>query len=511
MTKARNIADLLDATGDVKSTALDNVPASDDASALTTGTLDNARLPSNISDNGTEGTKVAVGTTAQRGSTTGQWRFNSTTGFFEGVGANGVIASLEPDPVISSIDDTEVDTETGGNQTFVVIGSSFTTGGTISFIGSDGTNFNATSTTHNSATQQTAVVPKSSFVNSKEPYDIKFTSASGKSGVLENVINVDNAPSWSTSAGNVGNVLEGTAISPTIQLSATDPEGDTVTYSETTSALSGAGFSLSSSGTITGTAQTVSGDTTTNFTARATAGSKTTDRNFNIITKNLNSDALLFDATNLPSNSDVYTSNTNGASVGLALENGTSLSPSTAVTLSTINGVTNGTLANGAVVSNQTNLYSNYNKPSPYGEINYGNTFWSMVKGGTHDTPTNNAWFGIYHAGSPSNGHIWWTWDLGANPSVKLKRMVGAWTWRTGSADFNLYGSNSAPNSGSAMQSSFSTTGLTNLLSKGSLPATFDWTLTNTAYYRYYVFRLQNGGGTYDYGMDRVKIYGDYY
>ena len=37
----------------------------------------------NISDTGTEGTKVASGTTAQRGSTQGQWRFNSTTGFFE--------------------------------------------------------------------------------------------------------------------------------------------------------------------------------------------------------------------------------------------------------------------------------------------------------------------------------------------------------------------------------------------------------------------------------------------
>ena len=38
----------------------------------------------NITDTGTEGTKVASGTTAQRGSTTGQFRFNSTTGKFEG-------------------------------------------------------------------------------------------------------------------------------------------------------------------------------------------------------------------------------------------------------------------------------------------------------------------------------------------------------------------------------------------------------------------------------------------
>jgi len=44
MTKARNLSNLLDATGDVVSTALDNVPPSDNASSLTTGTLPVARL-----------------------------------------------------------------------------------------------------------------------------------------------------------------------------------------------------------------------------------------------------------------------------------------------------------------------------------------------------------------------------------------------------------------------------------------------------------------------------------
>jgi hypothetical protein len=44
VSKTRNLSDLLDANGDVKSTALDNVPASNDASALTTGTLPNDRL-----------------------------------------------------------------------------------------------------------------------------------------------------------------------------------------------------------------------------------------------------------------------------------------------------------------------------------------------------------------------------------------------------------------------------------------------------------------------------------
>lgn len=46
MTRARDIANLVDANGDVVAAALDNVPASNDASALTTGTLPDGRFPS---------------------------------------------------------------------------------------------------------------------------------------------------------------------------------------------------------------------------------------------------------------------------------------------------------------------------------------------------------------------------------------------------------------------------------------------------------------------------------
>jgi len=60
MSRTRNLADLLDANGDVKSAALDNVPPSNDASALTTGTLDTARLPGTIDgrDVSADGTKL---------------------------------------------------------------------------------------------------------------------------------------------------------------------------------------------------------------------------------------------------------------------------------------------------------------------------------------------------------------------------------------------------------------------------------------------------------------------
>jgi len=66
MSKARNIADLLDANGDVKQASLDNVPPFE-----------------NITDTGTEGTKVATSTSAQRGSTAGQIRFNTELGLAE--------------------------------------------------------------------------------------------------------------------------------------------------------------------------------------------------------------------------------------------------------------------------------------------------------------------------------------------------------------------------------------------------------------------------------------------
>jgi len=281
MTKARDIADLLDATGDVKSTALDNVPASDDASALTTGTLDNARLPSNISDSGTEGTKLASGTTAQRGSTTGQIRFNSTTGLAEYY-TGTIFKSIDSPPTISSIDITEVDSQAGGNQTIVITGSSFNSGATVTFVGNAGTDFTASTVTVDSDTQITAVAPKVSFLNAQEPYGVKVTNTSGLSATLASQINVDTSPSWSTASGSLGEVGEGSSVN--VSATATDADGDTIVYSETGgTVISTNSLTLNSaSGAITGTAPTVSGDTLLNFTLRASANSKTSDRAFSI-------------------------------------------------------------------------------------------------------------------------------------------------------------------------------------------------------------------------------------
>ena len=459
----------------------------------------------NIVDSGTEGTKVAVGNTAQRGSTTGQWRFNETTGYFEGVGASGAIASLEPDPTITGVDDASVDSAAGGNQTFVVTGTSFSSGGTISFVGNDGSTFNATTTTHNSATQQTAVVAKSSFINAKEPYDIKFTSASNKTGILENAINVDNSPSWSTAAGNVANVLEATAISG-VTLSATDPDSDTVTYAETTSALTGAGFTLNSTtGAITGTAGSVGSDTTTSFTVRATAGSETTDRTFNIVTKNFNTSQLLYDGTNTHPTGNNPADGNNSVNTNVTLTKGAS-------------GVNSGgsqtfrqMLAGSTILTARSDTYSHYNSDDSNATLS--STIWSISGNNSGHTGAYEH-FGVYNGGAYANSDIWFTMDLGQEPTFKLTRMEGYAVWGTGNATFYVYGDNGTPNLPDSNRGSFNGTNMNEIIAKG-LSGQGNWDTgyqtSNIGFYRYLTFRIKATSGSYDYGWNTTKWYGDYY
>ena len=140
----------------------------------------------NIVDTGTEGTKVASGTTAQRGSTTGQWRYNTTTGFFEGRNTNGTFSTLEPAPSIASTDITEIDTNTGGNITIRVTGTNFATGGTIKFIANDNTEITAsTSTFINTANYDADTVILALVPSGTEP---KFPALVDQLGALSTLI-----------------------------------------------------------------------------------------------------------------------------------------------------------------------------------------------------------------------------------------------------------------------------------------------------------------------------------
>ena len=232
---------------------------------------------------GSDGMIVPKGTTGERSNTEGAWRLNTDTGFFEGRNSSSY-QSLEPTPSIISADTTEVDSNAGGNITIRVTGTNFTAGATIKFIGSDATELTAsTSTFINSATYD-AVIARNSFVNSKEPYDIKYISSTGLTAVLDNYINVDTSPTWNTSSGSLG-TIDHTELAggyTLTALSATDADGDTVAYSQPSGSLP-TGLSLNTSnGSWSGTVSSLLNTTTYSFTGRVTANSKTADRSFSI-------------------------------------------------------------------------------------------------------------------------------------------------------------------------------------------------------------------------------------
>ena len=253
------------------------------------GTANNGVIPNsnlgvsfeNISDTGTQGTKVASGTTNQRGSTAGQIRFNTTTGLAEYY-TGTEFKVIDAPPTVTAISPLEVDSTAGGNITFTITGSNFGSGAVVKFIGSDATEITASTTTVNSGSSISAVIARSSFVNAKEPYDVRVLNTSGLSGTLDNQINVDSNPTWSTASGSLGTIAYNSLSGINISTSATDVDGDTVSYSILSGSLPTALSLNSSTGAITGTTTPVANNTTSSFTLRATANSKTADRAFSI-------------------------------------------------------------------------------------------------------------------------------------------------------------------------------------------------------------------------------------
>ena len=234
---------------------------------------------------GSDGVGVSTSTTSDRNSLSGlrpgQMIFNHTTNLMEYYNGTQWIAIDSP-PVISSISPTEVDSSAGGNVTFTITGERFGIGATVKLISSTGVELTPSPVTRVSATQLTAVIAKNSFVNAQEPYDVQVINVSGLSATLADQINVDSAPTWSTSAGTIATINDD-ATGTHATLSATDAEGDTIAYSIVSGSLP-AGTSLNSStGAISGDPTDVNSSTTSSFNARATANSKTADRSFSII------------------------------------------------------------------------------------------------------------------------------------------------------------------------------------------------------------------------------------
>lgn len=215
----------------------------------------------------------------------------------DSVGTGGTAwKETEVAPITTSITPTEVASASGGNITITLTGANYGASGmTVHFIATSGSDITSGMTiTHTSTTSLSVTIAKSSFANANEPYGIKVTKPSGLTHTLANALRVDNAPAWqNVPAGSPSQMATMTEIAATAthsgSINATDAEGDTITYSETTNVLSGGGFSLNTgTGAITGAPSAVTSDTNYDFTLRATStpstgeATKTTDQQFRI-------------------------------------------------------------------------------------------------------------------------------------------------------------------------------------------------------------------------------------
>jgi len=237
---------------------------------------------SNIVDTGTEGTRVATGNTAQRGNTAGQFRYNSTTGKFEGFDGSD-FKTIENAPQISSVSPTNLESsQLPSNLT--ITGTNFASGDTVKFIGNDSTEISSASVTVNSSTQITAEVPNT-LTSDNEPYKVKVTSSNTFSSTLDNAFNIDASPVFGIASGSIGTLQDfDRASSNLTAITATDDEGDSVTFSKISGTLP-TGITFNSDGTFSGTANAETSDTTYTFTIQASDGTNTTDREYTITVK----------------------------------------------------------------------------------------------------------------------------------------------------------------------------------------------------------------------------------
>jgi hypothetical protein len=169
--------------------------------------------------------------------------------------------------------------ETSGG-TITITGTNFASGATVSLIGSDGTEYNASSVTINNLTSVTAVFGP--IAGDKEPYDIRVTNPSNLYGVYYDILTVNDRPVWQTAAGSLGSFQEQTSIS--VSVLATDEENNSVTYSLASGSSLPSGITLNSStGVISGTLPDISANTTYTFTVNASDGlNSVTSRTFSI-------------------------------------------------------------------------------------------------------------------------------------------------------------------------------------------------------------------------------------
>jgi hypothetical protein len=185
--------------------------------------------------------------------------------------------SYVPIPTITSILPSSFNGAAGAQ--IEINGTNFQSGAAVAFIGTNAVVNNATVVVRNSSILLTATTPALSVAN--EPYAVRVTNPSGQSATLSAALDAGQLVAWNTASGSLGTIYDVERGTKTFTLSATDPDGLSVTYSLSSGTLP-PNMTINSNGTITGTPTAVGSDTTYNFVAAASDGVNSTTRSFAI-------------------------------------------------------------------------------------------------------------------------------------------------------------------------------------------------------------------------------------
>jgi hypothetical protein len=183
--------------------------------------------------------------------------------------------SQDPPPQVSSISPTTAST-TG---TLInITGSSFKSGLSVKFIGTNSVEYSSPVSTFIGGTSATATTP--ALPVEFEPYDVKVVNNDNQFGILNNCLDAGGTPTWNTSSGTIATINEQTALNTSV--SATDPDGTSIVYSS--SNLPSWINLNSSTGALTGTAPDILSNTTYTFDITASDGVNTSSRSFSVST-----------------------------------------------------------------------------------------------------------------------------------------------------------------------------------------------------------------------------------
>ena len=187
LTRIKNkaLSDLLDANGDVVSGALDNVPASDNASALVTGTIPDARLSNQV--------KQVKSGSAPGSPEAGDLWFDTSTNILKNYDGSTWIKVAAVTPTLTGVTGA---INVGEASNLTLAGTNFLTSGlVVNFLQSTRSVDVDVTVTPSSETAATVAVPSSVYNNVQggDAVTIKVTNSDGVASNTQNTTAVAQA------------------------------------------------------------------------------------------------------------------------------------------------------------------------------------------------------------------------------------------------------------------------------------------------------------------------------